>query len=295
MTPSEPLFPRKRILVATDFLESSRLALDYAVAFAHHYASNLVVFHSMELTQPALELEAEGKMSLMRKSAEERLEGLVRGVRRTGVEAEWKLGLGNPSEAIPKWVDAFPVDLLVLGTHGVHRGLDHLLLGANTEKVLLTAHCPTLTIGRHVMSGVDLHLRFNEILYVSDFTEESIAAASYALALGRDFDTFVDVCQIEPKHTGDDPAQQKRLQKEFHETMQSLLPSENHRWAKDAFRLDRSRATEQIMERIHANPNALIVLGVKKTSWLGRHLSTSFAYELLSKATCPILTIHAPQ
>ena len=34
----------QNIVLATDFLESSRLALDYAVAFSHRYNSKLTIF-----------------------------------------------------------------------------------------------------------------------------------------------------------------------------------------------------------------------------------------------------------
>src|SRR5579862_6551068 len=47
----------KSILFATDFLESSRLALDYAVAFAHHYGAMLTIVHAFELRSEAREIE----------------------------------------------------------------------------------------------------------------------------------------------------------------------------------------------------------------------------------------------
>jgi nucleotide-binding universal stress UspA family protein len=36
------------------------------------------------------------------------------------------------------------IDLIVMGTHG-RRGLEHLLLGSVTEKVVRMAHCPMFT------------------------------------------------------------------------------------------------------------------------------------------------------
>jgi nucleotide-binding universal stress UspA family protein len=286
------LFVHKRILVATDFLESSRLALDYAVGFAHRYGARIILFHCLELSQAALEVEMEGKASLVRKAAAERLEALAAGVRRNGIDAAWEICVGFPADVLPDWTQKFPVDLLVLGTHGIHRGLSHLLVGSNTEKILLAAKCPTLTVGRHVLAGVDTKLKFDEILYVADFTQESIAAAPYALALGRDFHTFVDICQITPRHTSEDPAAMAKLVEEYCEQMEQTLSEDNHRWSSSVFQLDRTHAGALILERAQANPSALIVLGVKTKSWLDRHLNTSFAYELLSKATCPILTIH---
>jgi nucleotide-binding universal stress UspA family protein len=47
----------QRILFATDFLESSRLALDYAVAFAEHFKATIMMLHVVELSQAAREVE----------------------------------------------------------------------------------------------------------------------------------------------------------------------------------------------------------------------------------------------
>jgi nucleotide-binding universal stress UspA family protein len=65
----------KRILCATDFCENSRLALDYAVAFAHHFNATVVLLHALELSPPAEEAEVvTARSSRSRIAAEERLE-----------------------------------------------------------------------------------------------------------------------------------------------------------------------------------------------------------------------------
>ena len=77
------LHPRK-ILFATDFLQSSRLALDYAVAFAHHYGARPLMVHVFQMPQAATEAEALKGPSISRTSREKRLEVLGAGVRRVG-------------------------------------------------------------------------------------------------------------------------------------------------------------------------------------------------------------------
>ena len=58
---------------ATDFLASSRLALDYAVAFARYFKATIIMVHALELSNPAREAETETSLpSLTRKHAEER-------------------------------------------------------------------------------------------------------------------------------------------------------------------------------------------------------------------------------
>lgn len=47
----------KSTVFAIDFLESSRLALDYAAAFAHRFDAMLTITHAFELKPEAEEVE----------------------------------------------------------------------------------------------------------------------------------------------------------------------------------------------------------------------------------------------
>jgi nucleotide-binding universal stress UspA family protein len=55
--------------------------------------------------------------------------------------------------------------------------------------------------------------------------------------------------------------------------------------------LDRGMELKEIIERAQSQGAGLIVLGIHTQPQLGRHLHTSFAYQLLAKATCPIISI----
>ena len=281
-----------RILFATDFLESSRLALDYAAAFAQHFQATIVMLHVVELTQAAREVEAEtAGPSLMRRAAQERLDVLASGVRRLGLPVETHVEDGIPSDIILSAVDRFHADLLVLGVHGVHRGLEHLLIGSNTEKILLSAPCPTLTVGAHVLSGIDLQLHFDTILYFSDFTPEATAAAPYAVFLGDTFDAPIEVCQLLPTVAEHNQRLQAELADEYCKTMKSALGDRSPEWCVPTFHLERGMEVDQLIERAQSQHAGLIVLGVHTESQLGRHLHTSFAYHLLARATCPVLSV----
>ncbi len=284
----------KTVVLATDFMESSRLALDYAVSFAHHYQAELVLLHAFEMTEAATSAELTShRPSMRRSSKQERLEAFAEGIRRTGVSVRWELVEGPVCDALLKATQSLNADLLVIGTHGTHHGLDHMLIGSNTEALLLNASCPTLTVGRHVLGGVRLDIEFKKILYVSDFTPEAAAAAPYALLLGREFGAEVDVCQLMPEIAEDNPELRNELAERYCEQMRTILGEPEHSWCAPAFQLDRAMALDQLVERVQSDSAGLIVMGVKRSSQLGRHLRTSFAYQLLAKAVCPILTIHA--
>jgi nucleotide-binding universal stress UspA family protein len=282
----------ERILFATDFLAGSRLALDYAVAFARHFKATIVMLHALELSYPAMEAETEAsRPSITRKHAQARMNAVTEGVRCIGLEVEAFVEDGIPHEVILHAVDYHAADLLVLGIHGVHRGLAHLLIGSNTERILLSANCPTMTIGAHVLAGVDPSLHFKEILYISDFTAEAAAAAPYAAFLGREFSAPIDVCQLLPAEIENNPRLRQDLAKEFCETIRQTFPESDSGWALPSFHLDRGMEFDEIIDRARNQSAGLIVLGVHTESQLGRHVHTSFAYQLLAKATCPVFSV----
>ena len=147
----------KRILFAADFLESSRLALEYATAIAHYFKATLVMLNVIELSQAGLEAEMGTRSPCMtRLYAQKRLDALAAGVRANEVLTETHVQNGVPWECILASVVSYHADMLVLAVHGIHTGLGHLLVGSNTERILMSADCPTLAVGAHAVTGVEL-------------------------------------------------------------------------------------------------------------------------------------------
>jgi nucleotide-binding universal stress UspA family protein len=282
----------KRILFATYFLENSRLALDYAAAFAHHFKATVVLLHAVELSPPAEEAEAvTARPSLSRIAAKERLEAFACGLRRTGLEVKTLVKDGTPCQVILNAVKAHSPGLLVLGVHGNHHGVGHLLIGSNTEQILLTVSCPTLSIGAHVFGGVDLTLKLKEILYCSDFTPEAAVAAPYAILLGKEFDVPVDVCHLASTAYDQDPKSAQKLAEEYCDALRRTMQETADFRCTPAFHLKHGLELNQILKRAEAESAGLIVLGVRAESLFGRHLHTSFGYQLLTRAVCPVLSI----
>ncbi len=288
----KPTFGIKRILFATDFLESSRLALDYAVAFAHKFNASLVFLHAIELPPSAEAAElVTARPSLSRALAEERLRTFAAGVHRTGIEVKVLVRDGTPCQVVLDAVKEVAPDLLILGVHGVHRGIGHLLVGSNTEKILLSVSCPTLSVGAHVLAGIDLRLNLNEILYCSDFTPQAAAVAPFALWLGSEFNVPVEVCHLAPTPLEKDADTALRTAEIYCDELRREAPEIAEAWCTPAFHLRHGLTLDQIVERAEVETAGLIVLGVHAASQFGRHLHTSFAYQLLTKAVCPVLTI----
>ena len=283
----------KRILFAADFLQDSRLALDYAIAFALHFQATIVMLYVVELPDAGVEAEMATLLPCMtRLHAQERLEALASGVRRDGINIEAYVEDGFPCDTILRAVTAHSADMLVLGCHGIHLGIGHYLFGSNTEKIILSATCPILTIGPHVRARVERVLHPKEILYFSDFTPEAAAAAPYALALGKEFQVPVEVCQLVPGDAEDDPNLQKKLADDYCKMLRNVISDTHSDWCLPSFHLDHGMVIDEIVMRAQTQLAGLIVLGVRKRSHFGLHDQTRLAYRLLASASCPVLTIH---
>jgi nucleotide-binding universal stress UspA family protein len=290
-----PVQPKiERILYATDFLENSRLALDYAVVFAHHFGAVIDIVHVVELSSPAREAEAiTAHPSITRQIAQEKLDAIAAGVRRTGVKVSTSVRDGDPCDQVLQALSDCSADLLVIGVHGVHRGLEHLLIGSNTEKILLSAECPVLTVGAHVLAGVDLTLPLQRILYYCDLTPEAATAAPFTCFLSKAFHVPIEVCQVLPKGEERESAIQCRAE-DFCSAIGHVAPDSDALWRMPSYQLQRGREAEDLLARAASQHASLITLGAHAETHLGRHLHTSFVYQLLAEATCPVISVLRP-
>jgi nucleotide-binding universal stress UspA family protein len=141
----------ERILVPTDFSECSRLALQYAAAFAVQFGSELHLLHVIDdyftlapeaqlmlpdRDQYLRDLQSAAKLELSRlRSAE------AAGVSRVVDSAP----VGHPFLEIIRYAGEHSADLVVMGSHG-RSGLSHALLGSVAERVVRKAGCPVLTV-----------------------------------------------------------------------------------------------------------------------------------------------------
>jgi nucleotide-binding universal stress UspA family protein len=148
--------PIHKVLVPTDFSETSGAAYETAIELGQRLAVELCLVHVHQVPayvfpdgllplSPDLldEMERAVTAELERQARRARAAGLTVCVRsRTGVIHQEIL-----DEAI-----VWAADLFVMGTHG-RSGLSHALLGSVAERVLRKAPCPVLTVGPRCPAG----------------------------------------------------------------------------------------------------------------------------------------------
>ena len=140
----------KKILVPTDFSDSARKALLYAVEFAKTYGSQVLLCHVIEppaypMAMVAGTLQAAPEERELRGQIQKELDAAVSRVAGNDVAIEPRLLEGTPYVEITTMAEDEEVDLIVLPTHG-RTGLAHMFLGSTAERVVRKAPCPVLVV-----------------------------------------------------------------------------------------------------------------------------------------------------
>lgn len=166
----------KTILVPTDFSEQAGYALDLAVQIGKQSKAKILLLNVIEgmrnfsfNTMGEAESSAGEEAFFIKKLIEqtrERLYDVKESMLKEGLEIESIVEMGNPYQSIGSVVSEHNADLIVMGTKGTS-GLEELLIGSNTERVVRFAECPVVTI----KEKVDL-AKINKIVFATDLSDE---------------------------------------------------------------------------------------------------------------------------
>jgi nucleotide-binding universal stress UspA family protein len=140
----------KRILLPTDGSDASQRAVVAGVAFARSLGAEVVAmtatpaFHSFTTKAEMLELTPEQYAQTSRERGQHMLDEVVAAARDAGVSCTSVQKVSDsPYEAIISAARDHQCDLIVMASHG-HRGIKGLLLGSETQKVLVHSAIPVL-------------------------------------------------------------------------------------------------------------------------------------------------------
>ena len=136
----------KRILVPTDFSETSGAALRYGTELARRFTARLYLLHVVENPGEAAEAgDPIGLFETMQAAAHERLGTLLTSQQLQEFKPERAMRLGAAPDEIVRYAQEHEIDLIVMGTHG-RRGVARVLLGSVAERIVRMAPCPVLTV-----------------------------------------------------------------------------------------------------------------------------------------------------
>ncbi len=180
----------RRILVAVDFSEFSRRALDLAFAVAARYGAEITALHVTAASLPPTAafphvppLFPMDPKLLEQLRAE--LASFVAPSRTPDVPVRTVVVEGSAVGRIVLEAEELKADLIAMGTHGVG-GFERWVLGSVAEKVLRKAPCPVLTVTRARREAFPLDPgRFGEVVCALDLSDGSKRTLAHAASLAQ--------------------------------------------------------------------------------------------------------------
>ena len=136
----------RRILVPTDFSETSEAALRYGIALTRRFVARIYLLNVPDHPGKAAEAEYPiGIFETMQNAAYDRLRQLLTAQELRELQPECAMRIGQPADEIVRYGHHHSIDLIVMGTHG-REGVMRAVLGSVAETVVRRAPCPVLTV-----------------------------------------------------------------------------------------------------------------------------------------------------
>lgn len=138
-----------KILAPTDLSELSCLGVRYALELAREQSAQIIVLNVVPVGEDWFSTHKEvgpvrdlmtNERAALDKFMQEKFADLI-----GAGQIDRKIEFGTPHSNIVELAEREGVDLIVMSTHG-RTGLDHMLMGSVTEKVVARASCPVMSI-----------------------------------------------------------------------------------------------------------------------------------------------------
>jgi nucleotide-binding universal stress UspA family protein len=281
----------ERILCPIDFSEFSIRAYDYAQSLAWHYQAELFLQHVV-YWYPAFYIDEAYRETRRSVCADalSKVEEFAKRQTRTKVQPHCVVQEGDTTDQILSYADAQGVNLIVMGTHGL-RGVDRLMLGSVTERVLRKARCPVLAVRKpahdFVSPGQDGDpVNVKKILVNMDFSDHARHASSYALSMAKEYKAELTLLHVlEP---GDVQGEIANVVKQLEES----LPSGERGGFSVRALVRIGIPYEQTIQLAMDERTDLVVMGVRGRASLDSALFGSTTYRVLQLGPCPVLAVH---
>jgi nucleotide-binding universal stress UspA family protein len=136
----------REILVPTDGSDASGTALAHALDLAEQYDARVHGLYVIDSSSFGLMEEGSSLVvENLREEGSRAVASVADAAEAAGVDVRTSVREGDVYRTIVEYADEEDVDLIVMGTHG-RRGLDRVLIGSVTERVVRSSPIPVLTV-----------------------------------------------------------------------------------------------------------------------------------------------------
>ena len=290
----------ERILCPMDFSEFSSRAYDYAYSLAKHYGAELIlqaVIQPLTATYPYYYIPEQITTSFadLGVQAENRLKEVSARYPGNSVRHESVVDQGLVSDCILTLADKREVDLIVMGTHGRH-GLDHVVLGSVTEKIIRRTKHPVLAVRKPAHDFVDPAsvedpVSLQRILACNDFSTSAEPAVAAAVSLAMEYQARLTVF-----HVVETSGSVEHLKAEGEAARSRLIhsiPAPVGDWCNVSTLVRAGKPYQEINNLAREQQMDLVVMGVRGHNAVDLAVFGSTTHRVLQTGSCPVLTVRA--
>jgi nucleotide-binding universal stress UspA family protein len=267
------------ILVPIDFSPQSRNAAAHAAMLAKSFHGKLLLFHAYMLPTPVSEVPyvmvtvddlQKDNEQLIKKEAEYLNNQF-------GVEVEWLVRIGIPSDEIKALTEERRIDLVVMGMKGVG-GLDKLI-GSTTTNCLRKLKTPVLIIPQDASFA-----EYKHITYATDFHNELLTRSFDPLVkIARQFSSNISIVYI---HRDSDRSDVNET--DWRKNMTNIFPDINYSFVK----IEDDSVKHGLTEFIESSGTDLLVMLTHRHNFFERLFNRSQTTTMAYETRVPLLVLH---
>jgi len=275
----------QRILIPIDFSDTSLKVLQIGQQLSQNSGGELVLLHVVEPVQSYV-AAADGMyvdssvekryIDYLKENAESHIQNIRDKEEFKGSKLNTVIEIGNFFDSVRKNIDEMDVDLVLMGTEGAE-GLEEILVGSNTEKIVRLAQAPVLAV-----KSLDKPFELNNIVFATNLKADQLPALKYLQKMQKVFNSTIHLLFVNT------PANflSTRNVKEKVENLVKQIDLENYEFH------TYNELTEELgiinfSEDINAD---LITLATHQRSGLSHFLSGSIAEDIVNHAKQAVLT-----
>jgi len=177
----------QNILCPIDFSETSKLALQNAITMARRFRAELTILSVCELQSSSWftsEKDREKENELRCALHKTKFNKFLEDFNLEGVKCIKETPIGNPAEEILSVISREMIDLLIIGTAG-RTGLNRMIIGSVTEKVIREVPCSFLTLKEEHVIKLQLETKINDIENLYNTAVQLVEDGFYTEAIAQ--------------------------------------------------------------------------------------------------------------
>lgn len=190
----------KNILVPIDFSDQAKYAAKVATSIAKVTNSKIFLLHMLELPTGIVDPSNFGNSNnnpttlLFLKRAHEKFENFKKLPFFDGIEVQDSVQFHKAYDGIIDESKKQSIDLIVMGSKGTS-GLEEMLVGSNTEKIVRNSDVPVLVVKRDID-----HFKIENIVFASNFEQKNKVAFQNILNFASLFQARLHLLKINTIH-----------------------------------------------------------------------------------------------